>query len=98
MAISNTKASPLMERVKQKQQYPEARVIVLDDDVNTFQHVVDSLMKIIPGMNEDKAWGLARKINNEGSAEVWSGPLEQAELYHQQLASAGLNMAPLERT
>ena len=65
--------------------------------VNTFQHVVDCLRKIIPGMSEDKAWTLANKIDGEGAAEVWCGPLEQAELYHQQLGSEGLTMAPIER-
>jgi ATP-dependent Clp protease adaptor protein ClpS len=90
-------SSTLLERQKATQRYPEARVIVLDDDVNTYQHVVDCLRKIIPGMDEDKAWGLARRIDGQGSAEVWRGPLEQAELYHQQLQSEGLTMAPLDR-
>lgn len=98
MSSTSSNSSPVMEKSIQKQRYPEARVIVLDDNINTYQHVVNSLMKIIPSMNEDKAWGLARKIDNEGSAEVWAGPLEQAELYHQQLLSEGLSMAPLERT
>ena len=87
----------VLERETKTQQYPEARVIVLDDNVNTFEHVVSCLLKIIPRMSEEKAWGLTRKIDQEGSAEVWRGPLEQAELYHQQLASEGLTMAPLER-
>ena len=46
-------------------------------------------------MTSDRAWDLARKIDKEGMAEVWRGPLEQAELYHQQLAAEGLTMAPL---
>ena len=49
-------------------------------------------------MSEEKAWDLANQIDKEGSAEVWSGPLEQAELYHQQLIVEGLTMAPIERT
>ena len=49
-------------------------------------------------MSEEKAWGLARKVDTEGSAEVWCGPLEQAELYHQQLVGEGLTMAPIERS
>ena len=98
MPFTSTNATAVIERVKQRQRYPEARVIVLDDDINTYQHVVSSLMKIIPNMNEDKAWKLASKIDTEGSAEVWSGPFEQAELYHHQLSTEGLTMAPLERT
>ena len=100
-AIVMTSSSPgsatLLERERITKLYPKARVIVLDDDVNTFQHVVDCLRKIIPGMSEDKAWELANRIDSEGAAEVWCGPLEQAELYHQQLQSEGLTMAPLER-
>ena len=97
MTSSSTSSSTLLERQKTTQRYPEARVIVLDDDVNTFQHVVDCLRKIIPGMDEDKAWQLAHRIDGDGSAEVWRGPLEQAELYHQQLQAEGLTMAPLDR-
>ena len=87
----------VLERAPDTLRYPEARVIVLDDSFNTFEHVVTCLRKIIPGMTEEKAWGLTSKIDKDGSAEVWSGPLEQAELYHQQLAGQGLTMAPLER-
>ncbi len=80
-----------------RQPYPNFKVVVLDDDVNTFQHVVDCLVKHIPGMQPDRAWELAHRIDGEGSAVVWCGPQEQAELYHQQLLVEGLTMAPLER-
>lgn len=76
--------------------YPKYRVIVLNDDFNTFQHVVECLTKYIPAMTSDQAWELAHQIHNEGQATVWAGPQEQAELYHQQLQRAGLTMAPLE--
>ena len=97
MTSSSPGSSAVLERQETTQRYPQARVIVLDDDVNTFQHVVEFLRKVIPGMSEDKAWNLANKIDGQGSAEVWCGPLEQAELYHQQLQAEGLTMAPLER-
>ena len=97
MSSSSPGSTTLLERQRTTQRYPEARGIVLDDDVNTFQHVVDCLRRIIPGMSEEKAWTLANRIDSQGSAEVWCGPLEQAELYHQQLGSEGLTMAPLER-
>lgn len=97
MTFASPVASPVIEEQRETQRYPEARVIVLDDDVNTFQHVVDCLRKIIPGMSEDRAWKLAHQIDSQGSAEVWCGPLEQAEHYHQQLLGEGLTMAPLER-
>ena len=81
-----------------KIKYPEARVIVLNDSFNTFQHVANCLLTIIPGMSEKRAWDLTLKVDNSGSAEVWRGNLEQAELYHEQLVSKGLTMAPIEKT
>jgi len=77
--------------------YPEARVIVLDDDFNTFEHVAKCLKAIIPGMSKERSWELAIEVDSKGLAEVWRGSLEHAELYHQQLQSKGLTMAPIEK-
>ena len=101
VVIRSTSSSPGGQAVMERQQiqapYPSGRVIVLDDDHNTFQHVVDVLVRHIPAMAPDRAWELAHQIDAQGSAVVWSGPLEQAEHYHQLLAGEGLTMAPLER-
>ena len=96
-SATSTSTTPLLEKAKTTSGYPEARVIVLDDNVNTFEHVAKCLRRIIPEMSEDRSWKLANEIDREGSAEVWRGPLEQAELYHHQLLSKGLTMAPIER-
>lgn len=98
MAGLMASASPtaVQERQRLRQPYPHFKVVVLDDDVNTFQHVVECLVRYIPGMQPDQAWDLAHRIDSEGSAVVWCGPQEQAELYHQQLGGEGLTMAPLE--
>ena len=76
--------------------YPNYKVIVLNDDFNTFEHVANCLLKYIPGMNSEQAWRLTEQVHFEGQAVVWVGPQEQAELYHQQLRREGLTMAPLE--
>ena len=89
--------STVLDQKKSKTKYPEARVIVLDDSFNTFQHVANCLLTIIPGMNKKKAWDLTIKVDKSGHAEVWRGNLEHAELYHQQLVSKGLTMAPIEK-
>ena len=89
--------SKVLAEKESKEKYSEARVIVLDDSFNTFQHVANCLLTIIPGMNEKKAWDLTIKVDKTGSAEVWRGNFEQAELYHEQLFSKGLTMAPIEK-
>ncbi len=82
---------------KERVKFPEARVIVIDDTFNTFQHVANCLLLIIPGMSEKRAWDLTINVDKLGSAEVWRGNLEQAELYHEQLVRKGLTMAPIEK-
>ncbi len=73
------------------------RVIVLNDDHNTFDHVAATLARHIPGMSLGMGYQVADRIHNAGRAIVWSGHQEQAELYWEQLRDAGLTMAPLER-
>ncbi len=96
MATAPTVAPDRINQVVQKP-YPNYKVIVLNDDFNTFQHVANTLMKYIPGMTSDQAWELTNQVHHEGQAIVWVGPQEQAELYHELLSRAGLTMAPLEK-
>jgi ATP-dependent Clp protease adaptor protein ClpS len=72
------------------------RVIVRNDDHNTFDHVANALARHIPGMSVDKGYAMADKIHNSGQAMVWSGQKEPAELYWELLRDEGLTMAPLE--
>ena len=90
--------SVVLDQKKSKAKYPEARIIVLNDSFNTFQHVANCLLTIIPDMIEKRAWDLTIKVDKIGWAEVWRGNLEQAELYHEQLVTKGLTMAPIEKT
>jgi ATP-dependent Clp protease adaptor protein ClpS len=73
------------------------RVIVLNDDHNTFEGVAAALSRIIPGVNYDQGLAIADRIHNTGQAIVWSGPKEPAEHYWEQCKEAGLTMAPLEQ-
>ena len=97
MKLSTNSTCTVLDLKSTKRNYPEARIIVIDDNVNTFEHVANCLQRIVPGMSEERSWVLAIEVDREGSAEVWRGPLEQAELYHQQLVSQGLTMAPIEK-
>ena len=73
------------------------RVIVRNDNHNTFEHVAATLAKVLPGVGLDQGHRLADQIHNSGQAIVWSGPREPAEHYWEQLKAEGLTMAPLER-
>lgn len=73
------------------------RVIVKNDDHNTFQHVAHTLARYIPGITVDAGYRIADRIHTTGLAVVWTGHREAAELYWDQLRGAGLTMAPLEQ-
>ena len=73
------------------------RVIVRNDNHNTFEHVAATLAQALPGVSIEQGHRLADLIHNSGQAVVWSGAREPAEHYWEQLRQAGLTMAPLEQ-
>ena len=92
MKISENLTTSIVDPKTTKRKYPEARIIVLDDNFNTFEHVANCLVRIIPGIS-GKNHGYLLEIDREGSEEEWRGTLEQAELYHQQLVIKGLTLS-----
>jgi ATP-dependent Clp protease adaptor protein ClpS len=73
------------------------KVIVRNDDHNTFDHVAHTLARYIPGVSVKRGLEIANVIHNSGQAIVFTGQKEPAELYWEQLKGAGLTMAPLEQ-
>jgi ATP-dependent Clp protease adaptor protein ClpS len=73
------------------------RVIVRNDDHNTFEHVARTLARVIPGMSIEQGHQIANVIHSSGLAIVFSGHQEVAEHYWELLKAAGLTMAPLEQ-
>jgi ATP-dependent Clp protease adaptor protein ClpS len=73
------------------------RVIVRNDDHNTFEHVARTLARFIPGITLVRGHEIAGVIHNSGQAIVYTGMQEPAEHYWEQLKGAGLTMAPLEQ-
>ena len=73
------------------------RVIVLNDNHNTFDGVATALARVIPGVTLEGGYAIADQIHNSGQAIVFTGMKETAEHYWEQLKDAGLTMAPLEQ-
>ena len=75
------------QRKKEKRQPPYA-VILHNDDINTFNHVVGVLRKVF-NYGRLKAVGLTLAAHKTGRSVVWSGMLEIAELKADQIRSCG---------
>ena len=72
------------------------KVIVLNDNHNTFEGVAAALSRVLPNVTYEQGRRIADRIHNTGRAIVWSGHRELAELYWTGLKESGLTMAPLE--
>lgn len=59
-------------------------VVVHDDPVNLMGYVTHVLMKIF-GYDEKKAAVLMLQVHQQGRSIVWTGELEKAEFFTQQL-------------
>ena len=65
MKISDNLTTSVVDPKKTKRKYPVARIIVLDDNFNTFEHVANCVVSIIPGISEKKSWLLALEVDRE---------------------------------
>ena len=52
MKISDNLKTSVVDPKTTNRKYPEARIIVLDDNFNTFEHVANCLVRNIPGISE----------------------------------------------
>ena len=72
------------------------KVILHNDDHNSMDHVVRSLVQAVPGLGIRKAFRIMLEAHNSGQAVVIVCPLEPAELYRDRLQTFGLT-ATIER-
>ena len=52
MTFQKNSSCKVLDPKISKRKYPEVRIIVLDDNFNTFENVANSLVSIIPAMSE----------------------------------------------
>jgi len=66
------------------------KVLLFNDEKNTREYVIDTLIKLIPGMTADKAKAVTDEAHTNGLALVGVWMFELAEAYSDMLRSAGL--------
>jgi len=66
------------------------KVILWNDDVNDFMHVIVTLVRTIAGMSLEQAQSLTLAAHLHGSAVVAETYRERAEFYREQLEVHGL--------
>ena len=83
------------EKIKEKVRSKEApsinnEIIVYNDDVNTFDHVIETLMRVCEHTPE-QAEQCSLIVHYKGKCTVKTGPLDKLKPQCSQLLAAGLN-------
>jgi ATP-dependent Clp protease adaptor protein ClpS len=69
---------------------PRYRVLLHNDDYNSMEHVVASLMEVVNGMTQPQAVDIMMEAHTNGIALVITCVQEHAEFYCEGLRSKGL--------
>jgi len=82
---------PVTEQIQQQQrrQMPPFKVVLHNDDVNTFDHVILTILKLTP-LKEQDAITKTVEAHETGHAVLLITNKERAELYVEQFATFGL--------
>jgi len=68
------------------------RLILWNDDINTFEHVIYCMMKYLD-YNESQSEKIAWKVHNEGKCAVLEGSFTEMEIYRKILQQEGLTVS-----
>ena len=69
---------------------PRYRVLLHNDDFNSMEYVVQTLMKTVPGITQPQAVNIMMEAHTNGIALVITCALEHAEFYCEVLNNHGL--------
>jgi len=76
---------------EQTRELPPYRVILHNDDVNTFEHVVETILRLTP-LTRDAAEQRTWEAHTQGQTVLLITHKERAELYCEQFASRKLTV------
>lgn len=68
------------------------RLILWNDEINTFDHVIHCLMKYLD-YSESQAEKIAWKVHNEGKCAVLEGSYTEVDIYRKILKEEGLTVS-----
>jgi ATP-dependent Clp protease adaptor protein ClpS len=68
------------------------RLILWNDDVNTFEHVIHCLMKYLD-YNETQSEAIAWTVHNEGKCVILEGSFTEIEVYRKIFKQEGLTVS-----
>jgi ATP-dependent Clp protease adaptor protein ClpS len=87
-----TSSAPAKPKPKRKtKQLPPFKVLLHNDDVNTFEHVIQSIVRLTP-LGTEEATIKALEAHESNVALLLVTHLERAELYQEQFTSLSMTV------
>ena len=80
----------LEQRSTVRKPAPRYRVLLHNDDYNSMEYVVQSLLEVLPSLTQPQAVNIMMEAHRSGMALVVTCALEPAEFYCESLRSKGL--------
>ncbi len=68
------------------------KLILWNDDVNSFEHVINCLIKYLD-YNEAQAEAIAWRVHNDGKCTILEGSFTEVEVYRKILKQQGLTVS-----
>lgn len=91
MAMNAATSKPELDSEQCTQELPPFRVILHNDDVNTFEHVIVAILQLTP-LNEGDAITCTAEAHETGCSLLLVTHQERAELYVEQFAAKSITV------
>lgn len=69
------------------------KIYLLDDEFNSFEHVIAVLTTLLPGCNSIRAESIAMITHNVGQCHIYSGFAPEAFVLYANLKKSGLTVS-----
>ena len=83
-----TSTSNTSTRKRRRKQY----LYLMNDSINSFEHVQATLISLIPWMNDIKAASIATIVHNNGMCDIYEGFAPETYVLAAQLRKMGLRI------
>lgn len=91
VALKDAPAKKVAPTKQSPKQLPPWKVLLHNDDVNTFEHVITTVLKLT-SLTAEEAFERAVEAHESGVALLLVTHQERAELYHDQFTSCQLSV------
>lgn len=86
--VDQVAVRPQKERRKKRKKAPRYHVVLWNDDEHTYQYVI-IMLKVLFGYAPEEGYRIAKCVDTQGKAIIFTSSLEKAEIKRDQILAFG---------